>query len=264
MSSGPMGRRMGWRPDLEDKSFLYDRAVPFKMAKAGMLPERVDPRGKIVVKDQGQVGACSGFSRSSCMEALANGIGGQDQQFSAMFCYLTGQQQDGLLGRDVGATISGGIKASRSQGNCPEELFPFPGQYVSQIPEKCWKPAMDHQLLAHAPVRSAEECRQAIGSGYPVYLGVMWNQSMDTPVLEQYRNTGYAGGHAICLLGYVDDYFLMLNSWGPQWGERGWARWHSRAVQQMIDAQNSEFFVVSEIEHPEPRAWDYEKMPLLG
>lgn len=264
MSEGSVGRALGWRADREDKSFLYGRSTRFEYLPMSELPERVDPRGKIGVKDQGQVGACSGFSRSYCMEALSNGIGGEGIQFSPMFAYLSGQKEDNLLGGDSGATISGGIKASRKYGNCPDALFPFPGRYVTRIPDACWPAAEKHQLLAHAPVSSAEECRQAIGSGYPVYLGIMWDRSMDAPVIDRYRVGGGGGGHAVCLLGYDGDYLLMLNSWGPGWGDRGWARWHMRAVDSMIRSSFSEFFIVSEIEQPHPRTWNYESMPLLG
>ncbi|HBN78034.1 MAG TPA: hypothetical protein DD473_19935 [Planctomycetaceae bacterium] len=258
------GRAKGWRNDLEDQTFLYGAAVKFSYLKAAELPEKVDPRGKIEVKDQGQVGACSGFSRSYCMEALSNGIGGQGISFSPMFSYLTGQKTDNLLGSDTGATISGGIKASRQYGNCPDHLFPFPGRYTSTIPEACWEPAEQHQLLAHTPVNSAEECRLAIGSGYPIYLGILWDQSMDKPVLDTYRVRNNGGGHAICLLGYEGDYFYMLNSWSDRWGDRGWAKWHVRAVESMIASRYSEFFAVSEIEQPEPRSWKYDTMQILG
>lgn len=257
------GRKLGWLgPAREDRTFLYQQQRPFSFLPMSQLPEKVDPRGKIRVKDQGQVGACSGFSRSYCMEALSNGIGGQGIEFSPMFAYLTNQKVDGITG-DQGATISGGIKASRQYGNAPDELFPFPGRYVSQIPQECFPAAEKHQLLAHTAITSADECRQAIGSGFPVYLGIMWDGSMDTPVLDSYR-PGRGGGHAICLLGYEGDYLLMLNSWSESWGDRGWAKWRMSAVDQMIKHQWSEFFAVSEIENPTPREWNYDEKSILG
>lgn len=35
---------------------------------------------------------------------------------------------------------------------------------------------------------------------------------------------GYAGDHAICIVGYDDagGYWICKNSWGPAWGEKGW------------------------------------------
>ncbi len=35
---------------------------------------------------------------------------------------------------------------------------------------------------------------------------------------------GYAGDHAICIVGYDDPggYWICKNSWGPAWGEKGW------------------------------------------
>ena len=36
----------------------------------------------------------------------------------------------------------------------------------------------------------------------------------------------YLGGHAVLLVGYNDDeeYFMVKNSWGPDWGEDGYFR----------------------------------------
>ena len=87
---------------------------------------------------------------------------------------------------------------------------------------------------------------------------------MDKPVLDTYRVRNNGGGHAICLLGYEGDYFYMLNSWSDRWGDRGWAKWHVRAVESMIASRYSEFFAVSEIEQPEPRSWKYDTMQILG
>ncbi len=254
---------MGWRYDKEDQKFLREQATRFRYLTSAQIPEKVDPRGKIRIKDQGQVGACSGFSRAYCMEALNNGIGQTGLLFSEMFGYLTGQKEDGLLGRDTGATISGGIKASRKYGNAPQQLFPFPNRYTTDVPESCYPAAEKHQLLAHAPLRTAEEARQAIGSGFPIYLGIIWGREMDSPVVDNFSGQG-GGGHALALLGYEGDYLIGPNSWSEKWGDRGWFKWHMRAVDQMIRSRNSEFFVVSEIEDPTPREWNYQTDLILG
>lgn len=254
---------LSWRHDLENKKFLYEQATPFRYMSHSKIPDQVDPRGKIRIMDQGQIGSCSGCSRAGCMEDLANGIGNQGIEFSEMFAYLTGQAVDDLLGQDVGATISGGIKASKDHGNSPRDLFPYPNRYMVDIPQQCYPEAEKHQLLAHSQVHSAKEARQAIGSGFPIYLGIMWGQEMDRAVVDRYSGNGI-GGHSVRINGYVGDYFLIPNSWGEGWGDRGWAKWHMRAVDQMIKHSNSEFFAVSEIEDPEPREWNYETDLILG
>jgi len=40
------------------------------------------------------------------------------------------------------------------------------------------------------------------------------------------KTTSYSGLHAVCVVGYDDNQkcWIIKNSWGTQWGERGYAR----------------------------------------
>ena len=41
--------------------------------------------------------------------------------------------------------------------------------------------------------------------------------------LEAYKPNTVRGGHAVCLVGYTPDHFIVRNSWGTQWGDKGFA-----------------------------------------
>ncbi len=52
-----------------------------------------------------------------------------------------------------------------------------------------------------------------------------WNKAtMTKGHLAQYReqDRGKFGGHAVCLVGYTLDYFIVRNSWGTGWGNKGY------------------------------------------
>ena len=36
------------------------------------------------------------------------------------------------------------------------------------------------------------------------------------------------GGHAVSIVGYKDNYWIVRNSWGPSWGESGYFRIEKR------------------------------------
>jgi C1A family cysteine protease len=41
--------------------------------------------------------------------------------------------------------------------------------------------------------------------------------------LDAYQPETVRGGHAVCLVGYTKNYFIVRNSWSSQWGDNGFA-----------------------------------------
>ena len=57
-------------------------------------------------------------------------------------------------------------------------------------------------------------------------LGVdrTWDNATSTGGhLDVYYPRTIRGGHAVCLVGYTKDYFIVRNSWGTAWGDKGFA-----------------------------------------
>jgi C1A family cysteine protease len=99
--------------------------------------------------------------------------------------------------------------------------------------DDCYKEASDHQILKGERVRLDEnEIKSAIASGYGIVFGI---SVFDSFMSEEIAHTGMAkmpdvkrennlGGHCMFMPAYNDvekDYFDVLNSWGPGWGDKG-------------------------------------------
>jgi C1A family cysteine protease len=49
-----------------------------------------------------------------------------------------------------------------------------------------------------------------------------WDDAPNTKGnLDLYRPKTVRGGHAVALVGYTPDRFIVRNSWGTTWGEKG-------------------------------------------
>jgi hypothetical protein len=85
----------------------------------------------------------------------------------------------------------------------------------------------------------ATEVANHILSSGPVVLGTNWYADMSTPDSKYLIHpTGQLmGGHCYLLLGYdtIKKQFTMLNSWGVEWGKKGFAYITSDDLQSLLD-----------------------------
>jgi len=107
-----------------------------------------------------------------------------------------------------------------------EKVPPYSGSIARQWgasgpPAWAKEVAKAYLVQTVAPVRSADEARDAICNGFPVTIASGWWGTTDIPVVDgrrvARRNTSW--GHQQCLIGYDgsgrEPYFYCLNSWGP-------------------------------------------------
>lgn len=73
-----------------------------------------------------------------------------------------------------------------------------------------------------------DQVKLALSKDYPVIIGMKVPQSfqqLTKPLWEFPPNASGLGGHAMCVVGYDDEKydgaFQILNSWGENWGEKG-------------------------------------------
>lgn len=253
----------GYRLDLENIPALEASASempPMRFA----APDEIDPTTWHRIEMQGSMGSCQGQALSSCCEFAYRIATDTIIQFSAMWCYLMTQKEDGLLGRDQGSTIDGGRRVAMKHGICPLEFFPYPNpvRYSTKIPQAAIDEAPKYRIRSHVICRNYDDVFGFLSRGLGgVEIGIGWNGTM-TPdtngVIKSYRGGG--GGHALCYLGYKRNGNLFLaNSWSETWGRRGWAEVTPDAVNQQCQTRGTVMIGLSDMETPEAREIDWVK-----
>lgn len=195
------------------------------------------------VGDQGHQGSCvawsSAYGARTVLEAARTGQDPNSLRFSPSFLY----NQIGLDGCD-GSYINRAMDFMTKRGSIAYDKFPYTDQNCSQQP--------DQQLLNEAQqfrMRGSNRLtvgdrtdaidlraiKENLSQGAPVVIGMMVGGSYMQPMMGQDvwypTNDDKAmmgfGGHAQCVVGYDDakygGAFLIMNSWGPQWGNNGFA-----------------------------------------
>jgi|SRR5579863_1039867 len=225
-------QRYGWIPDLPDHR---DHLFSAPAAVLTTLPPSVDLRGNCPpVYDQGQLGSCTANAIAGAME-----FDEIKQKFptifvpSRLFIYYNERVLEGTVGSDSGAQIRDGIKSVASQGDCPEDLWPYdPSKFSAKPPAGCYQQARKYKTVQYQAVpQDLTQMKGCLAAGYPFVLGFTVYESFESP---QVAKTGIAslpaagekaiGGHAVAAVGYDDakGWFILRNSWGDAWGMKGY------------------------------------------
>jgi Papain family cysteine protease len=195
------------------------------------------------VGDQGHQGSCvawsSAYAARTIEEAARSGADPNSLRFSPAFLY----NQIGL-GNCDGSYIERAMEFMTQSGSIPYDQFPYSDQDCSKQPDQQQlEQARQFKMRGFNRLTPGDRnnaidlhaIKENIAQGAPVVIGMqvggsymqpMLGKDLWTPTDEDRSLMGF-GGHAQCVVGYDDrkygGAFLLMNSWGPQWGNNGFA-----------------------------------------
>ena len=238
-------RRFGWKPSLPElnrKKYAVHREMGTKL----VFPPKLDMRPAMPpIEDQGQLGTCVAHATCAALEYIelqdikaGKGLiifpGAKFGEISRLFLYYNSCAIDGDPGQDNGTTITSMMKGIAKWGLCRETLWPYnPLMVGKQPPPKAYKEGVKHVVLSSYAINNMvmDQLKQCLAVGFPFQFGVtiyasfMSDTCAKTGIIPlPLPNEEPLGGHALCCVGYDDskNSFLVRNSWGPDWGEKGY------------------------------------------
>lgn len=236
--------RMGWIPDYpdfrdytsKDKTVL-PMTSRLEKVKAAAVPSSVDLRKWCSpVEDQKDLGSCTAHAVSAVVEYFENKAFGKYINASRLFLYKTTRNLLHYKG-DTGATLKGSIGALILFGVPPEEYWPYDTANFDIQPDSfCYAFGQNYRCISYfrhdpaglAPVKVLESIKKYLASGIPSVFGFSVYQGIDKAAVSgkiPYPAPGekLLGGHAVAAVGFDDAQkaLLIQNSWGSEWGEKG-------------------------------------------
>lgn len=208
---------------------------------AAPLPASVDLRKYCPkVFDQGNLGSCTAQAIVAAIEISRKKRGDPDDTaLSRLFVYYNERKAEGDTQEDAGASISDGIYSVIHEGVCREKLWTYTdGQekFKKEPPKKCYQDALSNVQFLDLDVSTVDQnltaIKSVLASEKPIVLGISVFVSLMSDEVEK---TGIIplpkpdeagdGRHAVVLAGYNDaqQQFLLRNSWGKSWGQKGYA-----------------------------------------
>ncbi len=197
-------------------------------------PASVDWRSKGVVspiQDQGQAGTCYSFSTSSAVEsahAIKTGslVKLSEQQIVSCSTIGHGGPNMGVNGGQIAPTFKWVGKVG---GLCTEQAYPYTSGTTKETgtcQTSCAKVGGTAPSDAvNVKANSDADMMNAIATTV-VSIAIEADQAS----FQLYKSGVFTGNcgtkldHAVALVGYGSDYYILRNSWGTTWGESGYMR----------------------------------------
>jgi hypothetical protein len=179
----------------------------------------------VAVKDQGSVGSCVAHACSSIIEYHNKRQEKTTTLFSTEFIY--GYRPagyyvgEGMYLRDALKTLQkvGDPPLPNFRGNnkCPEAMKNVEAQL-----EPLKDLAYPHRISSYVRVRTVDEIKHAIIEYGYVLVSMPWHVDYKLKNgVYTYTSKETRGNHCVCIYGWDERGWLVHNSWGRNWGQRG-------------------------------------------
>jgi len=236
----------------------YGRKIPAPLPPHRML-SRVSPNLPPVVdlrafcgtiKNQGQLGSCTGHAFASAMEWIYRKYLGKQPTLSPLYLYAKELQADGNFPSDVGSTGVTGSNVTIANGCCEDSLYPDSSQIIQKPTPAMDTNAAQYRLGAYHGLTSSDVAHSVIADPVP------WPVAIGFTVFDSFESDAVAssgvynpnpsseqpvGGHEVLIVGCdlattptirpqgSVPSFLVQNSWGEDWGLGGYV-WMAQSV----------------------------------
>ncbi|MEA1928051.1 MAG: C1 family peptidase, partial [Candidatus Auribacterota bacterium] len=180
------------------------------------------------VRNQGEEGTCVAFaSVVGIKEFQEKEEHRRLIELSPRYIYHLCKEVDGIPDQE-GTYTRIAMKALAEQGVCTEGCWPYqPYQSDKACPEAD-EQARPFRIKTYARLTEIDEMERSLSINGPFMAGIevfsAWFEDQQGKIPLPSPGESSLGGHAVCVVGYSREgsYFKFKNSWGVDWGDRGY------------------------------------------
>ncbi len=201
------------RSPIDNRDLIAENLFPQMRSLLEPLPIILDYRDELKsIRDQEEQGTCAAQTGCAMKEWQERDI--TKAKLSPQFVYnlRENKPQEGMYGRDL-------MRILQEYGICHEKSYPYYSTH--EIPKEVFQEAKNLVIKSYARVDSMEGLKESLFRNGPCYIAFpVYNY--ESKFWFQKDNESYLGGHAVTVVGYNEDGFILRNSWGKYWGNKGY------------------------------------------
>jgi hypothetical protein len=194
------------------------------------------------INDQAETGACVGWATAdSVLRYLFVRAGKlpRNHLMSPRFLWMAAKETDDFTTQptsfieEEGTSVKAALDVARRYGSIPDAILPFAsGKLFGGKIETFYAKAAQFKIASYFNLRrDLTAWRTWLATKGPMVVAFdvdkTWDDVGTSGNLDVYNpyppNDPNAGSHAIAVVGYTPDRFIVRNSWGKGWGDGGFA-----------------------------------------
>jgi Papain family cysteine protease len=211
-------------------------------ARKKKLPETVDLRRPWWnVGNQRTTGSCVGWAIADSLlryHFVRSRKMKKSERVSVRYIWMAAKETDAECKHpttfidDAGTSAKAALKVVKKFGALKASVLPFDGRLVKLKEDNFLKVAGRLKVkayfnLARAQPGKLERFKEWLAFHGPILTRLKcdpsWNNIKKDGKLAKYDKKRAQGGHAVSIVGYTPTRFIIRNSWGTGWGNRGFA-----------------------------------------
>jgi len=187
---------------------------------------------------QGATGSCVGWA---CADALLRwhfvkaGRLAPTERLSVRQVWMASKEMDEFSRPSTfievaGTSLKSALDAAKKYGVVPDAMLPFDSAiFYTGDEDAFFAVAAQRRVASYFNLgTSATKWRQWLASSGPILTRLdcddAWYDAAQTAGhLTTYVRPSRPAGHAVAIVGYTSDHFIVRNSWGTAWGDGGFA-----------------------------------------